>query len=194
VDARFLARWGSRTGEGIGSSLQYTRNTNRKEDEMRTGLGVVTAVALVLGQAATAQSATGFSYAVQFLCGRFSGDNPLEPVVPGLYLTAISVANPNEGTVGFTYDALTFGRISFPRTEDELDERNARRLDCDFLFGDRADDGLLKGILYIVAEERLDVWAVYTARELGAGDQISINAVQVLGRRLEDATVGKLGE
>ena len=157
---------------------------------MRTGLGMLTAAALILGSgsAATAE----FSYAVQFACGTFVGDDPLEPVVPGRYLSAISVGNPNDREVEFSYDvAFTFGNVSFPRTEEDLDAQDARRLDCDALF----DDGeFLKGIVYIVAEARLDVWAIYTARELGAGDQVAIDAVQVRGRELENGTAGALDQ
>jgi hypothetical protein len=112
-----------------------------------------------------------------------------------MYLSAISVGNPNDRDVEFSYDvAFTFGSVPFSRTEEELDELDARRLDCDVLFDDLDDDTFLKGILYIVAEERLDVWVFYTAHEFGTGDQISIDAVQVLGRKLDGNTAGKLGE
>jgi hypothetical protein len=160
---------------------------------MRPVLGLI-AAAMFVGQGVTARSAE-YSYAVKFVCGTFLDDDPLEPVVPGVYLSAISVGNPNDRDVEFSYDvAFTFGSVPFPRVEEELDELDARRLDCDVLFDDVDDNAFLKGILYIVAEERLDVWAVYTARELGAGDQISIDAVQVLGRKLDGNTAGKLGE
>jgi hypothetical protein len=86
------------------------------------------------------------------------GAGASEPVVPGTYLTAISVSNPNDARIEFRYAvAFTLGNVSFSR-----------------------------------AEERLDVWAVYTAAELGDGDQISIDAEQVLGRRLEGRTAGRL--
>jgi len=156
--------------------------------------GVIAAATMLVGHGAGAQSAPEFSYAVKFVCGTFGpGAGGLEPVVPGTYLTAISVFNPQDEEVDFTYDvAFTLGSVFFPKAEEKLDAMEARRLDCDFLFG--AEDAFLKGILYIVAEARLDVWAVYTAAELGVGDQISIDAEQVLGRRLEGGTAGRLVE
>jgi hypothetical protein len=161
---------------------------------MRRLPGLVAAATLLIGQGAGAQSATEFSYAVKFVCGTFGPDaGTLEPVVPGTYLTAISVFNPNDERGDFKYDvAFTLGNVFFPKAEEKLDAMEARRLDCDFLFG--GEDAFLKGILHIVAEVRLDVWAVYTAEELGARDQISIDAEQVLGRRLEGRTAGRLVE
>jgi hypothetical protein len=161
---------------------------------MRRMPGLIAAATMLVGQGAGAQSAPEFSYAVKFVCGTFGpGAGALEPVVPGTYLTAISVFNPNDERVDFTYDvAFTLGSIAFPKAEERLDAMEARRLDCDFLFDD--EDPFLKGILNVVAEARLDVWAVYTAAELGTGDQISIDAEQVLGRRLEGRTAGKLVE
>jgi hypothetical protein len=161
---------------------------------MRRMPGLIAAATLFIGQGAGAQSGAEFSYAVKFVCGTFGpGAAALEPVVPGTYLTAISVFNPNGERIKFRYDvAFTLGSITFLRAEERLDAMEARRLDCDFLFGD--EDAFLKGILYIVAETRLDVWAVYTAAELGVGDQISIDAEQVLGRRLDGGTAGRLVE
>jgi hypothetical protein len=141
-----------------------------------------------------ARAATEFSYAVSFVCGTFTGDDRLEPVVPGVYLTAFSIGNRNEERVELEFDvAFTFGSVPFPSGDDELGERDARRLDCDTLFGNRADPPFLKGILYVVAGARLDVWAFYTALEPGA-DQIAIDAVQVLGRRLDGKSAGRLAE
>jgi hypothetical protein len=156
--------------------------------------GVIAVATVFIGQGAGAQSGTEFSYAVKFVCGTFdAGAGALAPVVPGTYLTAISVFNPNDESVDLTYDvAFTLGSIAFPKAEERLEAMEARRLDCDSLFD--GEEMFLKGILYIVAEARLDVWAVYTAEELGAGDQISIDAEQVLGRRLEGRTAGKLVE
>jgi hypothetical protein len=95
----------------------------------------------------------------------------------------------------FSYDvAFTFGSVPFSRTEETIQERNARRLDCDSLFDELPDGAFLKGFLYLVAERRLDIWAFYTGGEFGAGDQISIDAVQVLGRRLDGDIAGELGE
>jgi hypothetical protein len=161
---------------------------------VRALLGPFAVAGILVGQGATVPAAAEFSYAVNFVCGAFLDDDALEPVVPGIYLSAISVGNPNDQTVEFSFDvAFTFGSVPFSRTEEEIGRRDARRLDCDLLF-EGLDDEFLKGILYLVAEQRLDVWAFYTAREFGAGDQISIDAVQILGRELDGNTAGPLRE
>jgi hypothetical protein len=162
---------------------------------VRALLGPFTVAGIVVGQGAMVPAAAEYSYAVNFVCGAFSDDDALEPVVPGIYLSAISVGNPNEQNVEFSYDvAFTSGSVPFSRTEETIERRDARRLDCDLLF-EGLDDEFLKGILYLVAEQRLDVWAFYTAREFGAGDdQVSIDAVQILGRELDGNTAGRLGE
>jgi hypothetical protein len=162
---------------------------------VRALLRLFTVAGIVVGQGATAPVAAEYSYAVKFVCGTFVDEDALEPVVPGVYMTAISIGNPNDPEVKFSYDvAFTFGSVPFSRIEETIEERDARRLDCDSLFEDLADDGFLKGILYLVAEQRLDIWAFYTARELGAGDQISIDAVQILGRELDGNIAGRLVE
>jgi hypothetical protein len=162
---------------------------------MRMLPGLFAAAGILLGQAAAGPAVAEYSYAVKFVCGTFLDDDALEPVVPGVYSTAISIGNPNDPEVKFNYDvAFTSGSVPFSRTEQTIEERDARRLDCDSLFEDLADDGFLKGILYLVAEQRLDIWAFYTAREFGAGDQVSIDAVQVLGRELDGNIAGRLGQ
>jgi hypothetical protein len=162
---------------------------------VRALLGAFTVAGIVVGQGAAVPAAAEYSYAVNFVCGAFLDDDALEPVVPGIYSSAISVGNPNDQKVEFSYDvAFTFGSVPFSRTEETIERRDARRLDCDLLFEGLDDDAFLKGVLYLVAERRLDVWAFYSAREFGAGDQISIDAVQILGRELDGNTAGPLGE
>jgi hypothetical protein len=160
---------------------------------VRALLGPFTVAGILVGQGSTVPAAAEYSYAVKFVCGTFLDDDALEPVVPGVYSTAISIGNPNDPEVKFSYDvAFTSGSVPFSRTEEMIEERDARRLDCDSLFEDLADGMFLKGILYLVAEQRLDIWAFYTAREFGAGDQISIDALQILGRELDGNIAGPL--
>jgi hypothetical protein len=97
---------------------------------MLTMLGLVLTAAIVTGQAATA-SAAEYSYAVKFVCGTFLDDEALEPVVPGVYMTAISIGNPNDPDVDFSYDvAFTFGSVPFSRTEETIQERDATAIPC----------------------------------------------------------------
>jgi hypothetical protein len=136
-----------------------------------------------------------FQYATKFLCGPSHG----REVVPGLYLTAINIHNPNEVPVEFRWKvaiALPLGqsgtitKLTDPRL---IQEDGAVEIDCeqirDLITSEQPPDApplspFLKGFVVIESACELDVVAVYTA--MGNTQQVeTLHTERVPARRRE---------
>lgn len=142
-----------------------------------------------------------YSYAVKFVCGFADSKSHHQhgtfgPVVDGRYATAINLFNPNHHKVRIEADAVStshhFSGSGLP-TPGHFEPKDAFKIDCDDLFHYfSTGSDLLKGVVYITADKRLDVIAVYTARDdRSAGPSIDVE--QVFGRKIDKhGNAGKL--
>jgi len=134
-----------------------------------------------------------FQYAAKFLCGLSDG----REVVPGFYLTAINIHNPNEVIVRFRWKVAVALPIGQSGTITQLvDARlvadGAVEIDCEQLREivtaarppEDPPPPFLKGFVVLEAECELDVVAVYTA--MGDSQTIeSLHTERVPARRRE---------
>ncbi len=146
-------------------------------------LGITFFIALNVSQA---QQTPLFQYAVKVVCGKSDG----KVVVPGTYLTAINVHNPDEKPVAFRkkFAMALPGQKPGPVSKffkGKLGPDEALEIDCPDileLVGSRQE--FFKGFVIIESPAELDVVAVYTAA--GANGQVeSLHMEPVSHRRLD---------
>jgi hypothetical protein len=125
-----------------------------------------------------------FVYSAKFLCGTIAHSaNPQlppkgQPLVPGTYLTAVNIHNPNPFPVVFTKKALVTNPQGQPRgkigrpVEEKLEPNEGLELDCDNIarlleMQPALPDSFLKGFVVITTPaQELDVVAVYTLKNV----------------------------
>jgi hypothetical protein len=163
---------------------------------MRKLLGLLSVIALTAGISTGANAVNAFSYSVKFVCGFPDTGADDFPVVSGEYATAINIFDPNttgqSQISGTAYLTSIDGDGSSSDIGDTFDR--AFEIDCFDLFELFAQNGstasFLKGVLQILSDRRLDVIAVYTAREDSETDDVSIDVEYVVGRRILRDTAG----
>ena len=131
--------------------------------------------------------ATGFEYAVKFICGATPASNP-GVVARGAYYTAINVHNPSKEGIEFTKKfAIALpgekaGRVSqyfsAPLKPDE-----ALEIDCPDIMRHLDAGGFVKGFAVIQSKVELDVVAVYTAAPALTGTVVALETERVPARK-----------
>ena len=123
-------------------------------------------------------------YSAKFLCGTIPGPGQFgSPLVPGTYLTAINILNPNPGPVDLFKKAVEtlpqsvlpqVGPVSGVDEVRDLPSDAGFEVDCDDILSLFAGantvllpaDPLVKGFVVIESQADLDVVAVYTAKNV----------------------------
>jgi hypothetical protein len=131
--------------------------------------------------------ATGFEYAVKFICGATPATNP-GLVARGVYFTAINVHYPGKDSVEFTKKfAIALpgekaGRVS-PFFSAALKGDEALEIDCPDIMRHLDVSGFVKGFAVIQSKVELDVVAVYTAAPSATGTVVALETERVPARK-----------
>jgi hypothetical protein len=140
------------------------------------------------------------SYAVKFLCGTIPHSDadpqqppPGAPLVPGTYLTAVNIHNPQGKEVRFRKKAVIANPQGQPRgrigqlVDESLKPDEALEVDCDNikqLLG-APTAGFMKGFVVILSPVELDVVGVYTLKNV-------VDTRQVVSQEARPAREGVL--
>jgi hypothetical protein len=129
------------------------------------------------------------TYPTKFVCGSLSGTSE-DPLVPGLYLTAINVHNPNKFTVQLEKKVVLAGPEDYepyPPTgfvPFTLGPDQAFEIDCADIVDLLTDAGIMpevsfiKGFVVVAAPAELDVVGVYATTEektIGANGGVGVS-------------------
>jgi hypothetical protein len=155
--------------------------------------GAVACAALVLsaGGAGSQQvepPASGFEYAVKFVCGTGPAQGQPAVVARGTYFTAINVHNPGkvENAIvkkfAIALPGEKAGRVS-PYFTVPLKFDEALEIDCPDILKHLDAGGFVKGFAVIQSRFELDVVAVYTAAPLPTGPVVALELERVPARK-----------